>query len=168
MCESEVALEHFWTSSHILEVTIWSHYLIYIAETPEHLLKMKIDFLPSISLQSFQSHCVTLFCRDIDNPSSFSFRMKSQCTHRSSCFYPIKIWHTSEYLPGNRMHSEAEVSHLFSLSTRHIADHILFRRHFYYHHTWWTTKRRCKIWHFDNVEKPKTTNNFYLDSCPVD
>jgi len=76
--------------------------------------------------------------------SSFSLRIKSQCTHRNSCFYPFKIRHTSEYLPSNRIHSEAEVSHLFSLSTRHIADHILFRRHFYYHHIWWTTKRRCK------------------------
>ena len=50
MCESEVALEYFWTSSHILEVTIRCHYLFYIAETPEHLLKIKIEFEPSISL----------------------------------------------------------------------------------------------------------------------
>ena len=100
--------------------------------------------------------------------SSFSLRIKSQCTHRNSWFYPFKIRQAFIYLPGNQMHSEADVSHLFSLSTRYIADHILFRRHFYYHHIWWTTKRRCKIWHFDNVERPKTTNNFYLDSWFLD
>ena len=65
MSESEVALEYFWTSSHVLQATISSDYLFYISETPEYLLKIKIDFLPSISLQSFQSHCVALECRDI-------------------------------------------------------------------------------------------------------
>ena len=46
----------------------------------------------------------------------------------------IKILtHTSEYLSGNQMHSWAAVWYVFSLSTRHITDHIPFRRLFHYH-----------------------------------
>ena len=46
----------------------------------------------------------------------------------------IKILtHTSEYLSGNQMHSEADIEYLFSLSTMHITNHIPFRRHFHYH-----------------------------------
>jgi hypothetical protein len=127
-----VALEDLWTSSPILEVTIWYHCLIYIAETPEHLLTMKIDFLPSISLQSFQSHCVTLEWRNIDNPSSFSFRIKRPRTHRNSWIYAFNTWHTSENPPGNQMHREAEILCFFSLSTMDITDHLPFRRPFHY------------------------------------
>ena len=63
---------------------------------------------------------------------------------------------------------DAEISYLFSVSLMHITDHIPFRRHFHYHHIWWTTKRRCKKWHFDNVERSKTTNKSYLESWYVD
>ena len=92
MCESEVALKYIWTPSHVLDVTTRPHYLIYIAETPEHLLEIKIEFLSSILLLSFQSHCVTLKWRNIDNPSSFSFRIKRPCSHWNSWFYPLKFW----------------------------------------------------------------------------
>ena len=70
---SEVALEYFWTSSHILQVPVWSNYSIYIAETPEWVVKMKIDFLPSILLPSLLHQLVTLFCRDIDTLHPFHF-----------------------------------------------------------------------------------------------
>ena len=90
MCEPEVALEYFWTPSHILQVTKWSHYLIYIDETPEHLLKIKIDFLPLILLPSFLFHSVTLDGRDIVVLTSFSFRIKRPCSHWNSWFYPLK------------------------------------------------------------------------------
>mgnify|MGYP006108608711 CR=1 FL=1 len=49
----------------------------------------------------------------------------------------------------------------------HINDHIPFRRPFHYHHVCWTTKRRCKKWHFDNVERTKTTNKKHLDSSYI-
>ena len=71
MCEWEVRLRYFWSSSHVLEVTTRLHYLIYIAETPEWVIQIKIGFSPFISLPCLLFHSVTLECRDIDTLHPF-------------------------------------------------------------------------------------------------
>ena len=96
MCESEVALEYFWTSLHVLQITTWSNDLIYNAESPNWVVSCKIDILPSILLPSLLFHSVTLECRDIVvlHPFHLGFRIKRPCTHWNSWFHPFKKLYT--------------------------------------------------------------------------